>query len=494
VSETQEPGRRADAILLKGEILTHEHSARASYELCVREAETVLAADRRRAVLLLASAAGVGAFFGSVPLSLAAARRAYEIAARDGADQEFCSSFILGRTLTLAGEPGGASLLERAADIARNGPLGLPPEIASWAGTNWMHHKSGLQVLLHAIADARDHGAVGNLPFLLRQLGAHEHADSHYEAAFAAAMEGLELARDCGEYSQELHLLVLLVELTADLGQEAKCRAYAEDAYTLAARLDLAWRRAAVTLALGRLELGLGCASSAVGLLEDGVRDLDNQGFYGTNWYPAVDLTEAYLRVRRREAAEEVVKELLRRRRRAAAPKTGTEAHCCGLVSDDQSFEPFLLDAIGQTDGEPFWQARAQLALGARLRRARRRIDARKSLRAAHATFEYIGAQAWAEQVRSELSATGETARRRIPATLNELTSQELRIAIEVANGGTNRAVAARLFISPKTVEHHLAQVYRKLAVGSRNELRSQLTESHRLPSTPADSARTVPR
>jgi DNA-binding NarL/FixJ family response regulator len=225
----------------------------------------------------------------------------------------------------------------------------------------------------------------------------------------------------------------------------------------------------------------LGRASAAVELLEEGVRDLNSQGFNGTSWYPAVDLTEAYLRVRQHEHAVGVVSELRRRRRRAAGSKTGAEAHCRGLVSDDQSFEPFLLNAIGQTDGEPFWQARAQLTLGARLRRSRRRLDARKSLRAAHATFERIGARAWAEQARNELAATGETARRRIPGSADELTSQEFRVAIEVANGGTNRAVGAHLFISPKTVEHHLAQVYRKLAIGSRDELRSQLMESHQM-------------
>jgi len=72
---------------------------------------------------------------------------------------------------------------------------------------------------------------------------------------------------------------------------------------------------------------------------------------------------------------------------------------------------------------------------------------------------------------RTELAATGETARRRDPATLDELTAQEPQIALRIAAGRTTRETAAALFLSPKTIGHHLRNVYRNLAIGSRREL-----------------------
>jgi DNA-binding CsgD family transcriptional regulator len=69
------------------------------------------------------------------------------------------------------------------------------------------------------------------------------------------------------------------------------------------------------------------------------------------------------------------------------------------------------------------------------------------------------------------LAATGETARRRDPATLDELTPQELNVALLLANGKTTREAAAALFLSPKTIEYHLRNVYRKLDISSREQL-----------------------
>src|SRR6202034_4415056 len=92
-------------------------------------------------------------------------------------------------------------------------------------------------------------------------------------------------------------------------------------------------------------------------------------------------------------------------------------------------------------------------------------------LRDALATFEGLNTPLWAERARAELEATGITARKRDPSTLDTLTPQELRIARLVAGGATNRDVAGQLFLSPKTVEYHLRKVFLKLGVSSRVEL-----------------------
>ena len=101
----------------------------------------------------------------------------------------------------------------------------------------------------------------------------------------------------------------------------------------------------------------------------------------------------------------------------------------------------------------------------------RRRTDARVHLRTALDVFEGVGVPDWAERARAELQATGETARKRDPSTLDDLTPQELRIARLVSQGATNRDVAAQLFVSPKTVEYHLRKVFLKLGISSRVEL-----------------------
>jgi DNA-binding NarL/FixJ family response regulator len=123
----------------------------------------------------------------------------------------------------------------------------------------------------------------------------------------------------------------------------------------------------------------------------------------------------------------------------------------------------------------PPGQARAVLlASGRRLHRARRRAEARHHLLAAWHGFEQLGAAAWAGQAEAELSAAGP--RRQEPDD-SALTPQELRVAAAVQRGASMRDIAADLFLSPKTVEFHLRQIYRKLGVHSRTQLIAALAE-----------------
>jgi len=123
----------------------------------------------------------------------------------------------------------------------------------------------------------------------------------------------------------------------------------------------------------------------------------------------------------------------------------------------------------------PFERARTLLAFGRRLHRARRRAEARDRLREARHGFEQLHAAAWADQAEAELRAAG--ARRRREPDHSALTPQELRVAAAVRRGASNRDIAADLFLSPKTVEFHLRQIYRKLGVHSRTQLIVALAE-----------------
>ena len=100
---------------------------------------------------------------------------------------------------------------------------------------------------------------------------------------------------------------------------------------------------------------------------------------------------------------------------------------------------------------------------GEHLRRERRRTDARLQLRAALEGFERLQAEPWAERARVELRASGETARKRDPSTISQLTPQELQVARYVADGLSNKAIATQLFLSPRTIDSHLRRVFAKL-------------------------------
>jgi DNA-binding CsgD family transcriptional regulator len=120
--------------------------------------------------------------------------------------------------------------------------------------------------------------------------------------------------------------------------------------------------------------------------------------------------------------------------------------------------------------------ARGRLLHGEWLRREGRRVDAREQLTAAHEQLSAMGLEAFAERAAHELQATGATVRKRTPETQDDLTPQEVQIAQLARDGHTNPEIAARLFISPRTVEWHLRKTFAKLGIASRKELRGALT------------------
>jgi DNA-binding CsgD family transcriptional regulator len=156
-------------------------------------------------------------------------------------------------------------------------------------------------------------------------------------------------------------------------------------------------------------------------------------------------------------------------------------ARCRALtVADDataaEAFEVALAAHAQALDA--FEAARTRLLYGARLRRAAPRAAAREQLRAALDAFVAMDLTAWAQRAADELAATGATARPRRLLASEPLTSQETRVALLVARGLSNREVAAALFLSPKTIEHHLASVFRKRGFRSRTELASTFAKA----------------
>lgn len=194
-------------------------------------------------------------------------------------------------------------------------------------------------------------------------------------------------------------------------------------------------------------------------------------------WEP--DLIEAYVRAGRRMDAEVALREFADAARRSGdaghLPRPAGATACSPTATGSRSTSA----RRWQATPPPFETARTRLCFGERLRRAGRRVEARENLQAALRTFDRLGAQPWSERARGELgTAVGSSDQRR---TVTEyLTSQELRVALAIADGSTNRQTAAALFLSTKTIEFHLRNIYRKLGIGSRTELvRAILTADH---------------
>jgi DNA-binding CsgD family transcriptional regulator len=190
------------------------------------------------------------------------------------------------------------------------------------------------------------------------------------------------------------------------------------------------------------------------------------------------ELIEAAVRSGQRDAAVSAFTVLADRTSAAGTPwALGLRARCRALLANGKGAEESHAEAISQLQRShaAIDLARAHLLYGQWLRRAKRRIDARHQLRIAHAMFHNISADRFAEQAASELRASGERARSRTPRTELDLTPQETRVATLAADGATNSEIAAQLFISPGTVEYHLAKVFRKLGITSRTQLARQL-------------------
>ncbi|WP_031469667.1 helix-turn-helix transcriptional regulator [Sciscionella sediminilitoris] len=184
------------------------------------------------------------------------------------------------------------------------------------------------------------------------------------------------------------------------------------------------------------------------------------------------ELVEAAMRCGEHTAAESALESLLERTESAGTSfALGVAAGTRALVSDAEQDYRTALEHLAPS---PFtlYLARAHLRYGEWLRRAGRRREAREHLHTAHGQLSEIGLEAFAKRAAEEVRATGEVARSRSEHTFDRLTMQEMHVARRVAAGATSKEVAENLFLSPRTVETHLRNIFRKLGVTSRRQLR----------------------
>jgi DNA-binding CsgD family transcriptional regulator len=471
---------RAGLLGLRGHIERHTGDQMTAYAMLVEAASLLSETDRSMAVATLVDAFECCLYGGEPERGVAAARRLYALARANGGSEEFFANFALGCGLTWIGESEeGAVLLERAISLVeRRGVTEGSWRYRAWAAVAplWLDQRErGHRFATEVVAGAREEGAMAVLPYALQTLSYYTQSRGQWAAACTLASEGAAVARELGHPADLCHCLFELAFMEAAQGNEQAARAHIIEATHAAGVGGVDPDRVFAARRLGLLELSLGHLDRAIEALEPlskrlearGVKWLDHEEF------PSADLVEAYVRSGRTQEAESTLSAFPELTAANGRPWLVAVTERCRALLAGDDFEAHFAAALTchAEAGDVFEHARTRLCLGERLRRAGRRKDARDELRAALAVFEELGATAWAKRTRAELRATGEKLRRRDPTAAEQLTPQELQIALHVSEGKTNRDVGATLFLSPKTVEFHLGGVYRKLGIHSRAEL-----------------------
>ncbi|MFD0279949.1 ATP-binding protein [Kitasatospora sp. NPDC127111] len=387
--------------------------------------------------------------------------------------------------LPALGHPAGPLPAARdTAAAARRAGADTPRDLVQLCGVTLILGRDAETAELAAelVAEARAKGAVGVLPTVQFFLAEAELFHGRHRDAEVTATEALGLARDTGQHQWVSQLSALLACLAALAGDTARVTALTATARTATALTGGPSGGTApapgepwTLWALGLHDLGQGRAADAADRLQALATGPYRHHVSGTRAVP--DLVEAVVRLGAPERAAEAYERFARWARAAAVPwAEALRLRCQALLGPDELAETAYRTALDLHDGthRPFEQARTALLYGEWLRRERRRTDARPQLRAALETFELLGAHPWADRARTELTATGTTAPAPADApagVLTALTPQELQIARLAAQGLTNRDIAAQLFLSPRTVGHHLYKAYPKLGITSRTDL-----------------------
>jgi class 3 adenylate cyclase len=481
---------RIEIDTLDGHMAMRRGAVLDGYRTLVAAAEAIEPADRLKAIRILADAA-ISTFGAGNPNEMAAAaQHAIELLRPDDPpDVRIFAHVAYGALAILAGrgDDGPRHLHESVPLFRRLPDDSTDPLLLTCAGVTGLflrEAEAGRDLLDRALVQARDRAPTAALPAVLFFLGRDAFATNRWPLARAMYEDAMRVARETTQLTWLAGPASGLAWLDALEGRADDCRAAAAEGLQLAETLGTGLYKAWAMIALGMLELGLGHPVEALRHLSECEAFLEEISINDPDLSPAPDVVDALVRLGRESEARQVAA----RYEAAAAAKRqpfalARAARAQALAADDQHFAELFAIALQHHESTPdtFERARTQLYFGERLRRTRKRVEARKHLRTALKAFDELGAAPWGERAMAELQASGETARVRDERYRQQLTPQELQVALTLAEGTTTREAAARLYLSPKTVEYHLRHVYDKLEIRSREELRAALTAHSRL-------------
>jgi DNA-binding CsgD family transcriptional regulator/tetratricopeptide (TPR) repeat protein len=464
---------RADVQLLRGRIADFRGETAGLHALLLDEAVRVAPLDARRAAML-AGAAVDSAFNADHATLLATAAVAVRLVQSEALALDARATPWLCSALLAIGEQVEArrfvERLRAELDATSGAEDDLYTRVSVAIAYGWLGEFAlARHLATRALSAAREQGALSLVAYACGTLSALHVAVGNFDTAAAFAEETRTIGRDTGQRGVELHGVWYLCDVAAMRGEREACSSYLAQLPS-----PMFWNGWDTTACLrGRLHLGLGDPETVSAVIEAGV-DLDAPAsFYVCT--SVFDLAEAYVRLGRPAAAAETLERIAPGVTQAWG--VAAMARSRGLLDED--FDASFQESI-KGFGElsmVFEEAHSRFCYGERLRREGRRVEAREQLRAGLASFERLHSQSWSDRTRDELRAAGETLPVRPDSgAAKRLTPQELNVASAVAAGATNREVAARLFLSVKTVEAHLHRVFRKLEIDSRDQLAGILT------------------
>lgn len=465
-----DPVLLADIDRLRARVEWNIGSAAVGHRILLQAAREVAGADPDRAREMAMMAAAAATFGADSGVGIDPAGFVGDVATAAPPKPHCAGLLLTGFASVARGDlADGATAFRQA--FADCDPAG-DTDLASNLGIAAMHLGEDAVVLGQygrQVIQGREAGAVVLVLYGLTRRAVSEISTGDWAAAAAGSAEALGLARATGQAALAglpLAWLTLLAAFRGDQAEYTACLAELEhpsrprdEGLTSLVRCDvILWAKGVASAAtpavalhhLEQIRHGVVQRMAAMDRLEAAVRAGDPQ--QARTW--ADDLT-------------------------AFAGATGVPwaaaaaAHGQALLSDGANAQSLYELALERHTHSAHKAARArtQLAFGEFLRRSRRRVDARTHLRAALQTFDDLGAAPWAERARQELRASGETARKRDPSTAATLTPQELQVARLVRQGLSNRDAAAQLFLSPRTIDFHLRNVFAKVGVTSRTGL-----------------------
>jgi DNA-binding CsgD family transcriptional regulator len=477
LARADDPRVRAEALRLHGAIEYFTGAGEDAAAALLEAVALIERSDPAGAVAVAADAVNALVRARQPERALETARKARSLATSDGGDADLEATAALGYALCFAGRYTEAEPYLRRAFELLSASATIPGPLQAVrlaAAVAWLgHYEEGHVYLSRLVARARQAGAVGSLPYLLAASSWQALHASRWNEAEADAGEALRLAEELGQPVTAIQALGVLTWVHAFRGDEARARAHGDETRRRAREFGYTLYGLLVSVCLGLLHLGAGRIDDAIGELEGVARYTEERRIRVPGVAPQFELAEAFVRAGRVADVEAILASFEGSELVSDPFLSAVAERCRGLLADDDRFEAHFEHALAlhASVASPFALARTMLCYGERLRRSGRRVEAREHLHSALEVFERLGAETWAERSRSELRSSGETLRRRAPHEAEQLTPQELQIALHVAEGKTNKEVGAALFLSHKTVEFHLSRIYRKLEIHSRAEL-----------------------
>ncbi|MFE1799690.1 LuxR C-terminal-related transcriptional regulator [Streptomyces sp. NPDC059517] len=372
-------------------------------------------------------------------------------------------------------------LLRAAA--GRRGPGGDPTALihSSMAALLLGDHTRAASAAVRAAASARALGEPATVPQAMEFRAYAEFWTGRPRSAGAATLEALRQAYATGQDNGACHLQAALAMFAAVTGDEELCRARAEVARAHALEHGLGLPAALALWALAFLDLSTGRYAAAASRLRALAGFGPGHGHRAVRHLATPHYVEAAVRTGDTRVARSAHADYDRWARVVrSADDLALSARCRALLATGHEAADHYRTALDLHAGgtRDFERARTELLFGGALRRLRRRTEARDRLHSALEAFEHFGAPHCAAEARAELRALGAPVRSSAgsPGMAGLLTAQQLTVARMAAEGATNREIAARLLLSPRTIDHHLRGVFNRLGIRSRIELVKLLT------------------